>query len=105
MAPPTTTEDLLDLKMLPAWANEPARANDYADFEGEDADAGQRRSDRPRNRSQDRDRRGPRRGAPRLAPRRRVQPGPMAVSVRFLPHTRAFENVIAQIKSSPVAYS
>src|SRR3977135_571053 len=58
MAPPTTTEDLLDLKMLPAWANEPARSNDYADFEGEDADAGQRRSDRPRTR--DRDRRGPR---------------------------------------------
>src|SRR5712671_1019167 len=58
MAPPTTNEDLLDLKMLPAWANEPARANDYADFEGEDADAGQRRSDRPRSRN--RDQRGPR---------------------------------------------
>src|ERR1700694_3804034 len=59
MASPTTNEDLLDLKMLPAWANEPARPNDYANFEGEDADAGQRRSDRPRNR--DRNRRGPRR--------------------------------------------
>ncbi len=34
-----------------------------------------------------------------------MQVAPLAVSVRFLPHTRAFENVIAQIKSSPVAYS
>src|SRR3954452_17211275 len=60
MAPPTTTEDLLDLKMLPAWANEPAGTHDYADFEGEDADTGQRRPDRPRHREGDRDRRGPR---------------------------------------------
>src|SRR5256885_2242981 len=132
MAPPTTTEDLLDLKMLPAWANEPARANDYADFEGEDADAGQRRSDRPRSRNRDRDQRGPRKpdrrderpkrdgrgpgprsrpdggrreGGPQREHRPEVQLEPLAVTVRFLPHTRAFENVIAQIKSSPVAYS
>jgi hypothetical protein len=130
MASPTTNEDLLDLKMLPAWANEPARANDYADFEGEDADAGQRRSDRPRNRNRDRDQRGPRKpdrrderpkrdgGGPRSRPegarreggpprerRPEVQLEPLAVTVRFLPHARAFENVIAQIKSSPVAYS
>jgi hypothetical protein len=128
MAPPTTTEDLLDLKMLPAWANEPARSNDYANFEGEDADAGQRRPDRPRNR--DRDRRGPRKpdrrderpkrdergrgprpdGARREhAPQREHRPEaptePLAVTIRFLPHGRAFENVIAQIKSAPLAYS
>src|SRR5436305_7808538 len=128
MAAPTPTEDLLDLKMLPAWANEPARANDYADFEGEDADAGQRRPDRPRNR--DRDRRGPRKPDRRddrqkrnergRGPRpdgarrdqgpqheRRPEPRlePLEVTVRFLPHQRAFENVIAQIKSAPVAYS
>src|SRR5947207_9241687 len=127
MAPPTTTEDLLDLKMLPAWANEPTRANDYANFEGEDADAGQRRSDRPRNR--DRDRRGPRKpdrrderpkrdgrgprsrpdGARQDRPQREhrpeVAPEPLEVTVRFLPHGRAFENVIAQIKSAPLAYS
>ena len=36
MSSPTTPEDLLDLKMLPAWVNEPARPNDYANFEGED---------------------------------------------------------------------
>jgi hypothetical protein len=130
MASPTTNEDLLDLKMLPAWANEPARANDYADFEGEDADAGQRRSDRPRNRNRDRDQRGPRKpdrrderpkrdgrvprprpdgarreGGPQREHRPEVQLEPLAVTVRFLPRTRAFENVIAQIKSSPVAYS
>jgi hypothetical protein len=129
MAPPTTTDDLLDLKMLPAWANEPARPNDYANFEGEDADSGQRRrSDRPQNR--DRDRRGPRKPERRddrqnrdgRGPRSRPDGGrrehgpqrehrteaplpPLAVNVRFLPHARAFENVIAQIKSSPVAYS
>ncbi|MDP9097685.1 MAG: hypothetical protein M3N48_01640 [Verrucomicrobiota bacterium] len=130
MAPPTTTEDLLDLKMLPAWANEPAQPNDYANFEGEDADAGQRRSDRPRSRNRDRDQRGPRKpdrrderpkrdgrgprsrpdgprreGGPPREHRPEVQLEPLAVSVRFLPHARAFENVIAQIKSSPVAYS
>ena len=38
MGSPTTPEDLLDLKLLPAWVNEPARPNDYADFEGEDRD-------------------------------------------------------------------
>jgi hypothetical protein len=129
MASPTPTEDLLDLKMLPAWANEPAQANDYANFEGEDADAGQRRSDRPRSR--DRDRRGPRKpdrrdergpkrdgrgprsrpegarreGGPQREHRPEIAPEPLAVAVRFLPHTRAFENVIAQIKSAPVAYS
>jgi len=131
MASPTTNEDLLDLKMLPAWANEPARTNDYANFEGEDADAGQRRSNRPRSRDRDRDQRGPRKPERRddRAPRRdgrgprprpdggrredgphrehrpEVAPEPLTVAVRFLPHTRAFENVIAQIKSSPVAYS
>jgi hypothetical protein len=131
MAQPTTTEDLLDLKMLPAWANEPARPNDYADFEGEDADAGQRRSDRPRSRERERDRRGPRKpdrrddrpkrdgrgphsrpdggrrdhGPQREHRREEAPPQPLAVNVRFLPHARAFENVIAQIKLSPVAYS
>ena len=55
MASPTTTEDLLDLKMLPAWANEPARANDYADFEGEDADEqGKQRDEREEDLVRDR---------------------------------------------------
>jgi hypothetical protein len=128
MPSPPPTDDLLDLRMLPAWANEPARPNHYADFEGEEADQGGRRPDRPRNR--DRDRRGPRppdrrkerpgrdrdRRPPRPhdakrdqgPPRERrpeVEAEPLAVAIRFLPHQKAFENVIAQIKSAPIAYS
>ena len=36
MSAPAPPDDLLDLKLLPAWVNEPARPNDYADFEGEE---------------------------------------------------------------------
>ena len=127
MPSPPPTEDLLDLRMLPAWANEPARPNHYADFQGEDADPAGRRQDRPRNR--DRDRRGPRKperqkdrpnrdrrmsGGPRDAnreqgPGREHQPEinvePLAVTIRFLPHQKAFDSVMAQIKSAPLAYS
>jgi len=128
MPSPTPTEDLLDLRLLPAWANEPARPNDYANFEGEDAEQPGRRHDRPRNRDRDRDRRGPRkpdgrkdrpnqdRRSPRPHDARRdhgqprerrpeIPVEPLAVTVRFLPHQKAFENVIAQIKSASIAYS
>jgi hypothetical protein len=112
--------------MLPAWANEPARPKDYADFEGEEAEPSGRRHDRPRNR--DRERRGPRKperrkdrperdrrpsrgpdgrrdhGEPRER-RPEIHHEPLAVTIRFLPHQKAFENVIAQIKSAPIAYS
>jgi hypothetical protein len=126
MPSPTPTEDLLDLRLLPAWANEPARPNDYANFEGEELEPGGGRRDFSRNR--DRDRRGPRkperrkdrpdrdRRPPRSpdgrrdhGPQRERRPEidvePLAVTVRFLPHQKAFENVIAQIKSAPIAYS
>jgi hypothetical protein len=124
MSSPTPTEDLLDLRMLPAWANEPARPNDYANFEGDDAEPGGRRHDRPRNRDRERERRGPRKserqkerrdrdGRSRRAPEARrereprpeIRGEPLAVTIRFLPHQKAFENVIAQIKSAPIAYS
>jgi hypothetical protein len=131
MGSPTTTEDLLDLKLLPSWVNEPARPNDYANFEGEDPGASERRSDRPRNRDRDRDRRGPQARDPRARQSRDQRPRrpqaeesrgprpdsaqrerrppevvkPVSVNVRFLPHQRAFDSVIAQIKSGPVAYS
>jgi hypothetical protein len=132
MASPAPTDDLLDLRMLPAWANEPARPNEYADFEGDDGDPSRRRPDRPRRPPRDRqdqDRRRPDRSdrsnkdrpnrdsrsrpprdprhdrGPQRGPRPEVAPEPLAVSVRFLPHQRAFENVIAQIKSSSLAYS
>ena len=50
MSEPSTPADLLDLKMMPAWVNEPTRTNDYANYQGED------------ERSFDRERRGPRPG-------------------------------------------
>jgi hypothetical protein len=131
---PSPTEDLLDLKMLPSWASEPARPNDYADFEGEDPGRPERGGDRGRNRDRDRNRGG---GGPRNRDRNERRPQrddrggrpprrddarreqtrgprvdrprevlePLAVTVRFLPHQRAFENVIAQIKAGSVAYS
>lgn len=131
MGSPTTPEDLLDLKMLPAWVNEPARPNDYANFEGEEPGSFERRSDRPRNRNRDRERRSPQSRDPRARPARDQRPrrprpddarserpdaarrerrapesvAPVAVTVRFLPHARAFDSVVAQIKSGPVAYS
>src|SRR5256885_1618048 len=128
MPSPTPTEDLLDLRMLPSWANEPARPNDYANFEGEEADPTGRRHDRPRNRDRDRERSGPQRPERRKdrpdrdrrpsraqdaqrdhgqqrERRPEIQHEPLAVTVRFLPHQRAFESVIAQIKSAPIAYS
>ncbi|MEP6698127.1 MAG: hypothetical protein ABJB09_00210 [Verrucomicrobiota bacterium] len=128
MASETTPVDLLDLKLLPAWANEPTRTNDYANFEGESEDSSQRREGRsPRGRDgerrgpQSRERRGPpsrekrpRRPSPeresarpnenhRERERERVEP--LVVAVRFLPHAPAFHNVIAQIKSGSVTYS
>ena len=59
MSSPTTTEELLDLKLLPAWVNEPVRANEYSDFEGEDPGSDARGGRRPREHGRDRDRRGP----------------------------------------------
>lgn len=132
MASPAPTDDLLDLRMLPSWANEPARPNEYADFQGDDTDPTRQRPDRPRRPQrdrQDRDRRRPDRSDrsskdrpnrdnrsrpprdprrdrdPQRAPRPEMEPEPLAVGVRFLPHQRAFENVIAQIKATSVAYS
>jgi hypothetical protein len=112
--------------MLPSWANEPTRPNEYADFKGEDFDPSRQRSDRPRGRDQGhQDRRRPDRSKerpnrenrsrpprdprrdrpPQRSPRPETPPEPLAVAVRFLPQQRAFESVVAQIKSSSVAYS
>jgi hypothetical protein len=126
MPAPAPSEDLLDLRMLPSWANEPSRPNEYANFEGDDSDPARQRPDRPRRQERDRqERRGPGRskerpnrdsrsrppGGPRRdrppqrAPRPEIAPEPLAVAVRFLPHQRSFDSVVAQIKSSSVAYS
>jgi hypothetical protein len=132
MPSPTTPEDLLDLKLLPSWVNEPARPNTYANFEGEDPrdfERGSARSDRGRDRNRgrggpkSREQRGPQsRDQPPRGPRsdrgrgerprenhreRRPPeaPPPVSVTVRFVPQPRAFESVTAQIKSGSVAYS
>jgi hypothetical protein len=128
MPSPPPTEDLLDLRFLPAWANEPARPNVYSDFEGEESEPAGRRRDFSRSRDRERERRGPRkperrkdrpdreRRPPRSHDRKRDHGQPrerppeinvelLAVTIRFLPHRKAFENVIAQIKSAPIAYS
>ncbi len=132
MSAPTTPADLLDLKMMPAWVNEPTRSNDYADFEGEEESRGGRerrgpqrgrdqrpRGPKPAGRRDDRrdDRRRPegrrgereprpseRRDEPSRAPREAPAPLPQ-VAVRFMPHRAAFESVVAQIKSASVTYS
>jgi hypothetical protein len=131
MSSETTPADLLDLKMLPAWASEPARPNEYANFEGEEFERPDRRGPRPdrdrqqrSRRPQDRpagdrpERRGqaprrPRDGAPQRRDfadrggeaRPREALPPVTIEIRFLPHAGAFNNVVEQIKSGPVAYS
>src|SRR3954465_8245730 len=72
--PPSTPEDLLDLKLLPSWVNEPARPNHYADFEGEDPRAFERGSGRS-DRGRDRDRRGPKTRERRPSQARDQRPG------------------------------
>src|SRR5207237_2113921 len=59
MPPETTPADLLDLKLLPAWVNEPARPNDYSNFQGDAEQAPRRDGGRP-DRNRDHDRRAPR---------------------------------------------
>src|SRR5215212_1701905 len=121
MSVPTTPADLLDLKLMPAWVNEPAHQTDYSHFEGEDERSfergerrpGRERSSRPRPPKNRESRERPPRGGPHRPEQRRAEPGrpreaapPMPqVAVRFLPHSAAFESVIAQIKSSTVTYS
>ena len=132
MSAPTTPADLLDLKLMPAWVNEPAGGTDYSEYTGDEGAAPFNRERRPPQRGRDggshgpkprgRDDRKPRdardqrrpgrpperdRGAAPHQPReRREAPAPLPqVAVRFLPHQGAFESVIAQIKSGSIAYS
>ncbi len=129
MAEPSPEVDLLDLKMMPAWVNEPTRANDYADFQGEEVErqfdrrgSGPPRDRKPRvRRPEGRDQRGgPKRPDRKRGPERRderpdgrreehrpheTQPVISNVTVRFIPHAPAFESVVAQIKSGSITYS
>jgi len=133
MSAPTTPTDLLDLKLMPAWVNEPAGGTDYSEYTGEEGAApfnrerrppqrgreGAPRGPRPQGRRDDRkprEQRDQRRPGPRPEGRRdeaprhpreqREAPAPLPqVSVRFLPHGGAFESVVNQIKSGSVTYS
>jgi hypothetical protein len=134
MSVPSTPADLLDLKLMPAWVNEPAGTNEYANHSGEDDSTlferrgprpgGGNREQRPRG-PKPGGNRGPRPGGDRRDDRKRPEgrrperpmrdnrerssreaPAPLPqVEVRFLPNPAAFESVIAQIKSGSLAYS
>jgi len=128
---PVEPVDLLDLKLLPAWVKEPTEEGKYDYVEGEVARGRDRRhpsAKRPpvkaakrdllREGKARRDRRArrihgrheqDRDGGPRPVSRARDQHKssvvPPEITVRFLPHSPAFESVVAQIKSTSVAYS
>src|SRR4051794_16154797 len=131
---PVEPADLVDLKFLPSWLKE-SESPSYDHYQGEDADAGRRTErgpgsrpnrgpSRERDTRQGRDRRPPRRDGKmersgNRPPRRRgerdaqhrppnekpVQDLSSRVSVRFVPHAPALDNVLAQIRSNPIAYS
>ena len=137
MPSPPLTEDLLDLKLLPAWVTEPPRSHDYERFGDDRADfdrpgAGRRpprrgpdrdRHDRPphegrgrqaREQTKERSRR-PQKMLPTARGHDTQRKGqdrpnrpplqPLPVTVRFMPVSRAFDNVVGQIKSGLIAYS
>jgi len=129
---PVEPADLLDLKLLPAWVKEPADAGNYEHYTGEDEGwdlrkQRDRRGKRPTSKAQrpTSNRRGtdPRgfkkvgRDRPAYRPQGRkesphreagseiARPALPDVTIRFLPYFAPFENVVAQIRSSSVAYS
>ena len=115
---PVEPVDLLDLKLLPAWVKEPAKERIYEHASGGEDDRRSRapnrfRRDRaPRSRESKMSResqngcdgraRGRNHGDQRKVFRAIA---PAEITVRFLPHSSAFESVVAQIKSASVAYS
>ena len=129
---PVELDELVDLKMLPAWVSEPAPTERFAQHEGEDRPEHRGRDRRQGNRKRptpnvqrptskadkqrvgrDRPPRGrfgkrPERG--RQDRQRRDRPHlverPLPpIAVKFLPRFSAFENVVVQIKSGSVGYS
>jgi len=118
-------DELVDLKMLPAWANEPAPAERYAHVDGEEQPV--RGSERPRHqrgrkgnrptfkgetrsekyrrpRSMGKATRSLGRDRENRHPRAELRPEPKA-GVQFIARVAVLENVIAQIKENTVAYS
>jgi hypothetical protein len=124
-------DDLLDLKLLPAWVKEPFDRSEYQHHAGEDergdlrtrrkgkqpahnrASTSLRKFKRP-GRDSERSSRAGRRKATgsdrRESPHQEDRPRPSepvapGIAIRFLPYPPAFENVVAQIKLGSVAYS
>src|SRR5437868_3186115 len=128
---PVEPVDLLDLKLLPAWVKEPTEERKYDYVESEEARGRDRRhpsgkrptfkvdkTDLPRRGRGGRDRRARRihdrheqdrdrglRPVSRAKDQHKPAVVPPEITVRFLPHSPAFDNVVAQIKSGSVAYS
>ena len=118
-------DELVDLKMLPAWANEPASAERYAHVDGEEqplrgserpryqrgrkgnrpAFKGETRSEKHRRpRSMGKATRGLGRHRENRHPPAEPRPAPKA-GVQFIARVPVLENVAAQIKENTVAYS
>ena len=126
---PPEPVDLLDLKLVPAWAKEAPTQKDYSHYTGEESpipsgrDQSRRsRQSRPPRREQptsfkkQQDRGSyPKRKEPwtrHPAPDRhrqerppRPSEKPVQVDLRFLPRTPVLENVTTQIQSGAIAYS
>src|SRR5438874_12048790 len=128
---PVEPADLLDLKLLPAWVKEPTEERKYDYVESEETRGRDRRhpsgkrptfkvdkTDLPRRGRGGRDRRARRihdrheqdherglRPVSRAKDQHKPAVVPPEITVRFLPHSPAFDNVVAQIKSGSVAYS
>ena len=128
---PVEPVDLLDLKLLPAWVKEPTEERKYDYVEGEEARGRDRRHptrkrptfkvdkrDLSRQGRGGRDRRARRihdrheqdrdcgpRPVSRAQDQHKRSVVPPEITVRFLPHLPAFDNVVAQIKSGSVTYS
>src|SRR5438874_2665452 len=128
---PVEPADLLDLKLLPAWVKEPTEERKYDYVESEEARGRDHRHPREKRQTfkedktdltrqerigrdrrarqihdrheQDRDR--GLRPVSRAKDQHKPAVVPPEITVRFLPHSPAFDNVVAQIKSGSVAYS
>jgi hypothetical protein len=116
---PVEPVDLLDLKLLPAWVKEPTEERSYDYVESEEArgrdlrhPSGKRPTFKADKRDLSRQRKG-KVGRDRRARGRNhgERPGhfrefvPPEITIRFLPYSPAFDSVVAQIKSTSVAYS
>ena len=115
---PVEPVDLLDLKLLPAWVKEPAKERIYEHASGEEDDRRSRAPNRSRRDRAPRSRESKMSRESQNGRNRRARGrnhgdrckvfraiAPAEITVRFLPHSSAFESVVAQIKSASVAYS